>query len=128
MKRISLPLFVSIISMQYAEAQIPSDPMFTKDDSLRAVQGHQPGRGFSIIERKEGSLVFSAYASVRYLNQSGLEDTYTDYFGRTSAIKKRNDLQFQKVMLISRVGCLIRNSGICFMCGLQIQARDKRRR
>ncbi|HLO80853.1 MAG TPA: hypothetical protein VK166_07845 [Chitinophagaceae bacterium] len=99
MKRISLLLFASIVFIQYADAQIPSDPMFTKEDSVRAVQGHQPGRGFSIIERKEGSLVFSAYASVRYLNQSGLDDTYTDYFGRPSVIKKRNDLQFQKVML-----------------------------
>jgi hypothetical protein len=99
MKKSTLWLFACILFMQYAKAQIPSDPMFTKEDSLRAVQGHQPGRGFSIIERKEGSLVFSAYASVRYLNQSGLEDTYTDYFGRTSVIKKRNDIQFQKVML-----------------------------
>jgi hypothetical protein len=99
MKRISLFLFVLMISVKYAEAQIPSDPLFTKEDSLRAVQGHQPGRGFSIIERKEGSLVFSAYASVRYLNQAGLDDSYIDYFGRRSIIKKRNDIQFQKVML-----------------------------
>jgi hypothetical protein len=99
MKRSILLLFAWICSLQYAKAQIPSDPLFTKDDSLRAVQSHQPGRGFSIIERKEGSLVFSAYASVRYLNQTGLDDTYTDYFGRTSVIKKRNDIQFQKVML-----------------------------
>jgi hypothetical protein len=99
MKRPFLLLFAWIFLMQYAKAQIPSEPLFTKDDSLRAVQSHQPGRGFSIIERKEGSLVFSAYASVRYLNQTGLDDTYTDYFGRTSVIKKRNDIQFQKVML-----------------------------
>ncbi len=99
MKRLTLLLFASINFMQYVKAQIPSDPLFTKEDSVRAVHGHQPGRGFSIVERKEGSLVFSAYASVRYLNQSGLDDTYTDYFGRTSVIKKRNDIQFQKVML-----------------------------
>jgi hypothetical protein len=90
-------LFVSLVKT--VNAQIPSDPLFTKEDTLRSIQAHQPGQGFSLINQQKGSLTFSAYATVRYLYQGGLNDSYTDAFGRQKTIKKRNDIQFQKAVL-----------------------------
>jgi hypothetical protein len=63
------------------------------------VQGHRPGQGFKLVDSKKGSLVFSVFANLRYLNQEGLADSFTNYSGQTRAIDKRNDLQFQKLML-----------------------------
>jgi hypothetical protein len=42
---------------------------------------------------------FSAWTYGRYLNQTALDDTYTDAFGRTTELDLRNDVQLQKVML-----------------------------
>ncbi|MEM1411877.1 MAG: hypothetical protein AAGH19_05905 [Pseudomonadota bacterium] len=57
------------------------------------------GRGFKLVNTPVGDLSFSLYTSVRYLNQSSLDETYTDSFGRTTELDLRNDLQFQKVLL-----------------------------
>ena len=57
------------------------------------------GRGFKLVNTPIGDVNFSLYANARYLNQKGLDDTYTDFFGRTSELDLRNDLQFQKVIL-----------------------------
>lgn len=58
-----------------------------------------PGRGFMLANTDVGSVSFSAFTYLRYLNQENLDDTYTDSFGRTKDIDARNDLQLQKVML-----------------------------
>ena len=41
------------------------------------------GAGFRLAETPYGVLNFSAWTYVRYLNQNGLDDNYTDSFGRT---------------------------------------------
>ncbi len=57
------------------------------------------GRGFKLANTPRGDLNFSAWAYVRYLNQQGLDDTYTDSFGRTRELDLRNDIQLNKVNL-----------------------------
>ncbi|WP_205743182.1 hypothetical protein [Halioglobus maricola] len=57
------------------------------------------GRGITIAESPEAKLNFSAWSYVRYLNQRGLNDEYTDSFGREFDIDKRNDFQVSKVNL-----------------------------
>lgn len=57
------------------------------------------GRGFTIAETPEGSINFSAWAYVRYLNQLALDKDYTDSFGRTYDLDRRNDVQVNKVNL-----------------------------
>jgi hypothetical protein len=86
-------------SVELANAQLPSDPLFTKEDTLRFIRAHQPGLGFRLITQKDGTLSFSPYITARYLNSTGLKDSFTDAFGREKYIKKRNDLQLQKVSL-----------------------------
>ena len=47
--------------------------------------------------RPHGDVNFSAWAYIRYLNQQGLDQTYTDSFGRTNTLDLRNDVQVNKV-------------------------------
>jgi hypothetical protein len=55
--------------------------------------------GFKIGESKWGDLNFRLYTYARYLNQQGLDETYTDAFGRTRQLDRRNDVQLNKVQL-----------------------------
>lgn len=64
-----------------------------------ALDGFRPGKGFRIAETSFGVTDLSIYSYIRYLNQKGLDDTYTDSQGNVSQIDPRNDLQVQKVML-----------------------------
>lgn len=57
------------------------------------------GAGFTIADTEMGTINFGAWAYVRYLNQEGLDDSYTDDFGREFDIDIRNDMQFNKVNL-----------------------------
>lgn len=66
------------------------------EDSL---ESHHPGTGFPVVRKKLGTLNFATYVTFRYLNQMGLDSSYTDSFGRRSRVQQRNDLQMQKVML-----------------------------
>lgn len=59
----------------------------------------EPGKGFVLARDEWGELDISAFTYARYLNQKGLDDSYTDSFGRTSNLDIRNDLQFQKITL-----------------------------
>lgn len=39
------------------------------------------------------------FTYVRYLNQRGVDSTYTDSFGKTSDVQERQDIQFQKLLI-----------------------------
>lgn len=70
------------------------------DMTPKAGWGHyEPGRGFVVARTGVGELDLSAYASFRYVNQTGLAETYTNSFGDTRDLDLRSDAQFQKVLL-----------------------------
>lgn len=71
-------------------AEVPAKPVLSD---------FVPGKGFVLASGQNGELAFSGWSYVRYLNQLGLDDSYTDAFGRTSTIDKRHDLQLNKVSL-----------------------------
>ncbi len=50
-----------------------------------------PGKGFSLVKTKYGTLNISLYAIVRYLNQLPGEQTWQDHLGRTRDFTGRND-------------------------------------
>ncbi len=60
---------------------------------------YQPGTGFVVADTEVGELAISFSSYIRYLNQTGLDDTYSDTFGRTFTLDKRNDIQLNKVMI-----------------------------
>ena len=39
------------------------------------------------------------FTYVRYLNQKGLDASYTDYFGNTHTVKQRQDVQLNKFFM-----------------------------
>jgi Protein of unknown function (DUF3011) len=60
---------------------------------------YTPDGGFTLVNTEHGTVVFRAFTYVRYLDQKQLDQTYTNYFGQTSPVKLRQDIQLNKVLL-----------------------------
>ncbi len=60
---------------------------------------YNPNRGFLVARSDRGELSARFFTYIRYLNQKGLDPTYTDTFGQTTTLDRRQDIQFQKVTL-----------------------------
>jgi hypothetical protein len=60
---------------------------------------HIPNLGFRIYEGEKGQIYVRLFSYVRYLNQKGLDETYTDAFGNTHTVKRREDVQLTKFFL-----------------------------
>jgi len=58
---------------------------------------YKPNVGFKLVNTEFGDVNFKIYSYVRYLNQLGLNATYTDSFGQTSDIDRRQDIQLNKL-------------------------------
>jgi hypothetical protein len=58
-----------------------------------------PNRGFRLYEGEKGQIYMRLFTYVRYLNQSGLDPSYTDYFGNAHTVKQRQDVQLNKFFL-----------------------------
>src|SRR6478672_9014614 len=59
--------------------------------------GYTPNLGFKIVDTKYGDLNISIYTYARYLNQKGIDPTYTDAFGNVKNVQQRQDVQLQKL-------------------------------
>ena len=70
-----------------------------KDPSEEFFGDYTPGAGFRVVQTAKGELNIRVFAYVRYLNQTGLEPTYTNAFGRTSLVQQRQDLQLNKAQI-----------------------------
>lgn len=92
-KYITAFLFIGGLWLNNIQAQVPTLPLMERDST-----DHIPGAGFSLAEKENATLNFSFYTTSRYLNQMGLDNSYTDSFGRDFSLKRRNDFQFQKVV------------------------------
>ncbi len=69
----------------------------TDSDSTKNFGKYTPNAGFKLIETEKGDVSLSIFSYIRYLNQNGLDTSYTDSFGNTSLIRDRNDIQVNKV-------------------------------
>ncbi len=58
---------------------------------------YTPNQGFRLATTDKGTVNFRIFTYVRYLNQLGIDSTYTDAFGNTTFIDRRQDLQVNKV-------------------------------
>jgi hypothetical protein len=58
-----------------------------------------PNAGFLLVEEDKGEMYVRLFSYVRYLNQKGLDATYTDSFGNTHEVKQREDVQLNKFFL-----------------------------
>jgi hypothetical protein len=58
-----------------------------------------PNAGFLIVEHEKGEMYVRLFSYARYLNQKGLNPTYTDAFGNEHTVVQRQDFQLQKFFL-----------------------------
>ena len=58
---------------------------------------YTPNAGFRLATTDKGVLNFRIFTYLRYLNQLGLDTTYTNSFGETVFIDRRQDVQINKV-------------------------------
>ena len=55
--------------------------------------------GFHVANTDKGDLRVAIYTYVRYLNQKGLDPTYTDAFGNVKTVQQRQEAQILKVQI-----------------------------
>ena len=60
---------------------------------------YTPNLGFKLVDTEYGDINVSIYTYVRYLNQLGLDATYTDAFGNTKNVQQRQDVQLLKLQI-----------------------------
>ena len=53
--------------------------------------------GFKVADTSQGDLNVKLFTYVRYLNQQGLDQTFTDSFGTEKSVNTRQDIHLQKV-------------------------------
>jgi hypothetical protein len=84
--------------IQTAQGQPPGTPPVGGRYEENTGPHYDPGRGFILVREEEGELGAGVFSYARYLNQTALDATYTDSFGRVLPLGDiRNDIQFQKV-------------------------------
>ncbi len=72
----------------------------TLQGALSGVLGtYEQGRGFGFIRTEYGDVNFGIYTYLRYLNQSGLNDTFTNGLGQEARLDHRNDLELNKAKI-----------------------------
>jgi hypothetical protein len=85
------------------ERSQPSNKQQTQADSTAAAEekwgGYTPNFGYKVANTDRGDLNISIYSYGRYLNQLGLDSTYTDAFGNIKTVQQRQDFQLQKVQI-----------------------------
>jgi hypothetical protein len=60
---------------------------------------YTPNLGYKLANTEYGDLSVSIYTYARYLNQLGINSSYTDAFGNTKTVQDRQDFQLQKVQI-----------------------------
>ena len=69
------------------------------DETTRKWGKYTPNLGFKLADTDYGDISLSIYTYVRYLNQLGLDPTYTDAFGNVKNVQQRQDFQIQKLQM-----------------------------
>jgi hypothetical protein len=79
------------------QALAPVSPPADPNPDEAGFGEYTPNQGFKVADTRYGDLSISLYSYARYLNQRGLNPTYTDAFGNTKNVQQRQDLQLTKV-------------------------------
>jgi len=77
----------------------PKEPPTIKGALAGVLGTYEQGRGFGFIRTEYGDVNFGIYTYLRYLNQSALDDTYTNGLGQKTRLDHRNDLELNKVKI-----------------------------
>ena len=60
---------------------------------------YTPNLGYQIVNTEYGDVNLSIYTYARYLNQLGLDGSYTDAFGNVKSVQRRQDIQLNKMQI-----------------------------
>jgi hypothetical protein len=60
---------------------------------------HIPNIGFLLFDSDKAEIYLRFFTYARYLNQRSLDDSYTDAFGKSHTVTRRQDIQLQKFFL-----------------------------
>jgi len=60
---------------------------------------YTPNFGYRVANTEFGDMNVSIYTYAKYLNQKNLAPTYTNYFGVTSTLQRRQDVQLTKLQI-----------------------------
>jgi hypothetical protein len=74
----------------------PAKPEEAAAPEKKAGVEYIPNAGFKLYEGEKGQIYFRLFSYARYLNQLGLDPSYTDFFGNTHEIDLRQDFQLVK--------------------------------
>jgi len=77
-------------SARFLAGQMPEAPSREKTPS------YSPNVGFLLFDGDKGQVSFRLFSYARYLNQRNLDASYTDAFGNTKTVQRRQDVQLQK--------------------------------
>jgi hypothetical protein len=77
----------------HAQEKSPTKADTTQDDTYRMMMGHR------VAKSKYGEINIRPYVYFRYLNQLGYDASYTDGFGKTQTVDRRQDIQLNKVSI-----------------------------
>ena len=64
--------------------------------------GFEPGKGLILMRSDMGEVDLGLVSYLRYLNQDGLDETYTSAFGEPFDVRPREDFQLAKVQMTLR--------------------------
>jgi hypothetical protein len=64
--------------------------------------GFEPGKGVILMRSDVGEVDLGLVSYLRYLNQHGMDDTYTSAFGQSFDVTPREDFQLAKVQITFR--------------------------
>ncbi len=97
-RRALCSVLLSVALPSLAQISVESETTSVIPAGTPEAQGnYRPGAGFLLASSGQGELRFKLFTYVRYLNTQGLNDSYTNAFGRTYDLDPRNDLQLNKV-------------------------------
>jgi len=85
--------------LQEVEGTEAGDNLSAGQEGQKRWGTYTPNLGFKLADTEYGDLSLSIYTYVRYLNQLGLDATYTDAFGNLKNVQQRQDFQIQKVQM-----------------------------
>jgi len=80
------------------DAPAPADSA-AADSVLKSAPAYLSGPGIRVAQSDRGTLNIRVYSYVRYLDQLGLDPTFTDSFGTTKPVQARQDMQISKAIV-----------------------------
>ncbi|PYT01283.1 MAG: hypothetical protein DMF63_00050 [Acidobacteria bacterium] len=81
-----------------ASTSSPAEPEAKQEKDGRWGK-YTPNLGYQIVNTEYGDVNLSIYTYARYLNQLGLDGSYTDAFGNEKSVQRRQDIQLTKMQI-----------------------------